>query len=232
MTTAEVPQSQPTALGRRTVETTAGFSGLLFLLLILLQNVLKQATNPANNASAADLIRFAHDQAWSVNLLVVTYIIGFPALFLFAAGLAAQAERFNPAAQIWGRLGRASVNVIAVLFGFVNIVQIVMVAARDALAGDPALTTTLWTLHNAVFTLNLVAVGGALLGLSRAAALAGLIPRPFGLACAGGALLLGVAAAPAVAEIHGSMLLGLGLIGFICWMVFLAWSSARLLSGK
>lgn len=38
-----------------------------------------------------------------------------------------------------------SVVVIAVLFGLVNIVQVVLVAARNDLAGDPVLVRTLWT---------------------------------------------------------------------------------------
>jgi hypothetical protein len=96
---------------------------------------------------------------------------------------------------------------------------------------DPALVRTLWALHSAVFTLNLVAIGAALLGLGRAATLAGLTPRWMGPASAIGALLLAAAAAPAVAEVNGSRLLALGLLGFACWLVLLGTSSAALLTG-
>ncbi|MGH8962811.1 MAG: hypothetical protein ACRDWT_16760 [Jatrophihabitantaceae bacterium] len=44
-----------------------------------------------------------------------------------------------------------------------------------------------------------------------------------------GAILLAVAAAPAVAEVHGSKLLSLGLVGFLCWLVLLATCSIGLL---
>jgi len=216
-------------VGARRAELAAGLGGLVFLALLVVQNLLKAATDPANDATPAQIVRFAHDQAWTVHLLTVTYVIGFPCLFLFAAGLSRRCSELAPASELWSRVGRSSVGVVAVLFGFVNILQIVIVAARSDLAHDPALASTLWAAHNAVFTLNLVAVGGALLGLGRAAALAGLIPPWLGRLTVGGAALLAVAAAPAVREVHGSNLLVLGLVGFLCWLVFLATASIRLI---
>jgi len=44
-----------------------------------------------------------------------------------------------------------------------------------------------------------------------------------------GCLLLCLAAVPAVAEIHGSPLLGMGLLGFLSWMLLLAVSGVALL---
>jgi hypothetical protein len=46
-----------------------------------------------------------------------------------------------------------------------------------------------------------------------------------------GAVLLGVAALPAVAEVHGSPILGVGLIGFLTWLGFLAVAGTRMLRG-
>lgn len=207
----------------------AGIGGVVFLVLLVVQNLLKAATNPSNSASAAQVLRFAHDQAWTVHLLVVTYVIGFPALFLFAGGLTRRCSELAPHSEVWGRLGRSSVAVIAVLFGLINVLQVVLVAARGALGGDPALVSTLWATHNAVFTLNLLAVGGALLGLGRAATLARLAPPWMGRLSIVGAILLAAAAAPAVAEVHGSNILILGLLGFLCWLLLLASSCIRLL---
>ena len=217
------------AVGRRSAEQLAGAAGLVFLVLVVIQNLLKAATNPSNSASAAQIVRFAHHDAWTVDVLVVTYVIGFPCLFLFAAGLSRFCSDLAPESEIWGRLGHSSVVVIAVLFGFVNIIQIVIVASRSELAADPALATTLWAFHNAVFTLNLLAVGGALLGFGRAASIARVVPRRIGQLAVAGALLLAVAAAPAVAEVHGSNVLAIGLVGFLCWLVLLATTSVRLL---
>jgi hypothetical protein len=206
----------------------AGIGGIVFLVLVVLQNLLKAATNPSNSATAAQILRFAGDRAWTVHLLVVTYVIGFPALFLFVGGLTRRCSQIAPSSEIWGRLGRSSVVVIAVLFGLINVLQVVLVAARGELSGSPALVSTLWTMHNAVFTFNLLAVGGALLGLGRAATLARLAPAwtwPFSIV---GAILLAAAAAPAVAEVHGSKILVLGLVGFLCWLLLVASSSVGL----
>ncbi len=135
----------------------------------------------------------------------------------------------NPEAEIWAQLGLASIIAIAVFFAFVNVLDATLVAARENLAQDPALTSTIWSLHNAVFTINLLAVAGALLGLGWGAALGGLISRRFGFACVAGAALLAAAAAPMVPEIHGSPVLGVGLIGYLCWLVFLAVVGVRLM---
>ncbi|HEY7076569.1 MAG TPA: hypothetical protein VH418_14420 [Solirubrobacteraceae bacterium] len=216
-----------------TIEATrrlAGIGGLVFLVLVVIQNLLKAATNPSDTATAVQVLRFAHDDAWTVHLLVVTYVLGFPALLLFAAGVAQRAAALAPETEIWGHLGRSSAVVIAVLFGLVNIVQVVLVAGRTELAHDPGLVSTLWTLHNAVFTMNLLAVGCALLGLGRAAALAGIVPRRFDLVAIAGAGLLAAAATPAIAEVHGSHFLAVGLIGFVCWLAFLATAAVRLLT--
>ena len=229
MSTRVLAASPSTVVERRwRPEQLAGVGGLVFLALLIVQNLLKAATNPSNSATAAQIVRFAHHDAWSVDLLVVTYVIGFPCLFLFAAGLAQRCGELEPASKIWSRLGRSSVTVIAVLFGFVNILQVVIVATRHELAADHGLAATLWALHNAVFTINLVAVAGALLGLGRAATIARLIPRRLGHFLVGGAALLAIAAAPAVSEVRGSSILAAGLLGFLCWLVLIAATSLRL----
>jgi len=212
-----------------TSDSVAGIGGLTFLILIVFQNVLRFLTSPANDASPNQLLQFAHDQAWTVRLLVVTYIIGYPALLLFAAGLANRFERAEPRAAIWGELGRMSVIVIAVFFAFVNLLDVLLVAGRTQLANDPNLTSMIWMLHNAIFTINLLAVAGGLLGLGWGAAMSGLISHRFGWACVAGAVLLGVAASPMVTEIHGSPFLGIGLLGYLCWILFLLVTSLRLL---
>jgi hypothetical protein len=211
-------------------ERIAGLAGIIFAVLLIVQNVVKAATSPPDDATAAQVLRFAHHDAWTVHLLVVTYVIGFPALFLFAGGLVGRAREVTPRSEIWGRLGLSSVGVIAVLFGFLNVLQVVLVADRTGLAHDPTAVSAIWTLHNAIFTMNLLAVGGALLGLGRAAWVAGLVPRRLGIATIVGALLLAVAAAPAVAEVHGSNLLVIGLAGFLCWLVFVVVVSGRLIA--
>jgi hypothetical protein len=207
----------------------AGVSALVFLVLIAAQNVLKGSLGPTNTASTDDLSQLTHARAWSVHLLVITYVLGFPALLAFGSGLKAWCASTQPRTTNWAGLGELSTVVIAVLFGLVNIVQITMVAARDQLAAAPDLAHVLWTLHNAVFTINLVAVGTALIGLGRAAALARLVPSWMGTLTAIGGGLLIASAIPAVAVVQGSPWMAVGLVGFLIWMVFLAVAGIALL---
>lgn len=208
----------------------AGAGGLVFLVLVAFQNVLRAAEGPATNASPHQVLAFFAGHAWTVHVLAVTYIVGFVPLFAFASGIA-EHSRNHPRARVWARVGTASVGVIAVLFGLVNVVQVVLVAANRQLRGEPALVQVLWSTHNAVFTFNFVAVAGALAGLGVAAATAGLVPARMRPAAVAGAVLLAAAALPTVAEVHGSPILAVGLLGFLVWLVLLGLAGTRMLRG-
>jgi len=207
----------------------AGVAGLTFLALLLLQNVLAGTSYPPNSATAPQILLFARNDARIVEFLFLTYVIGFPALLTFAAGLSQLAARRNSRASLPARLGQYSVVAVAAFFGLANIVQVTLVAARGDLIGDFALVRTLWTLHNALFILNFVALAGALFGLGRAAAIADIVPGWMRWVSLAGALALAVSALPIVAEVHGSKLLALGLAGFLCWLIFLAVAGISLL---
>jgi hypothetical protein len=207
----------------------AGVGALTFLSLVVLQNVLTAASQVPHDATAPQILQYAHDSAWKVQLLFVTYVIGFPALFAFVGGLSELVAKRAPRAALPSRIGQYCAVAVAVLFGLINVTQVTLVAAGGDLAGDPALVRTLWTLHNAIFTLNLVAVAGALFGLGRAAAISRIVPLWMGEVSLAGALALVASALPIVAEIHGSRLLALGLAGFLCWLLFLAVAGISLL---
>ncbi|WP_345124550.1 DUF4386 family protein [Dactylosporangium darangshiense] len=208
-----------------------GGAALCFFVLVLFQNVLRGILGPTAKASTSDISVLLHEHAWSVHLMVATYLVGFPALLWFSTNIGPWCERRNPAAAAWARLGAASAIVVAVLFGIINVVQLTMVAARDQLSADPTLAGLLWTFHNGVFTVNMAGVGLALLGLGRAAVLARLVPRWLSPVMTLGAVLLLVAAVPAVAVTTGSPWIGLGYAGFVVWLLFLAMAGVALLRG-
>lgn len=206
----------------------AGLGGLTFLALVVLQNVLTVTSYPASGATAQQVLVFAQNRAWTVQLLFVTYVIAFPALLAFAGGLSRLAAGRDSRASLPGHIGQYSVVAVVVLFGFVNVAQVTLVAARGDLAGDLALVRTLWILHNTIFTVNFVAVAGALFGLGRAAAISEIVPAWMARVSVAGALALVVSALPIVAEVQSSKFLGLGLAGFLCWLLFLAVASISL----
>ncbi|GAA1868863.1 hypothetical protein GCM10009687_40700 [Asanoa iriomotensis] len=214
--------------GRRETAMLGG-AALCFFGLVLFQNVLRGILGPTAAASTSDISTLLHEHAWSVHLMVITYLVGMLALLWFSANIGDWCARRNPAAASWARLGAASTIVVAVLFGIINVVQVTMVAARDGL--DSALIDLLWTFHNAMFTLNMAGVGLALLGLGRAAVLADLVPRWLSPVTALGAVLLVVAAGPAVAVTNGSPWINLGYAGFAVWLLFLAMTGVALLRG-
>jgi len=207
----------------------AGLGGLTFVVLVALQNALMAPAAPNNQASAQEILAFAHRDAWLVELLFVTYVMGFPALLAFGAGLSAVAAARSDRAILPGLIGQYSVVLAAMFFGLINVLQVTLVAARDDLASDGVLVTTLWTVHNAIFILNFVAVAGALFGLGRAAVISGIVPAWMERVSITGALALAAAALPIVAEVHGSKLFGLGLAGFLCWLWFVVAAAISLI---
>ncbi|MGH8962812.1 MAG: hypothetical protein ACRDWT_16765 [Jatrophihabitantaceae bacterium] len=62
--------TRPTPSATERGELVARLGGLVFLALLVVQNVLKLATNPDDSASADQIPHFASAQAWSVHLLV------------------------------------------------------------------------------------------------------------------------------------------------------------------
>jgi hypothetical protein len=212
-------------------QRAAGAGGLIFLTLVAFQNVIRAATGPATNASPSQVLAFFESHTWTVDALAVTYILGFVPLFAFSAGVAERAHA-DSGARLWARIGSASVGVIAVLFGLVNALQVVLVAANQQLHADPAVVQALWSAHNALFTLNFVAVAGALAGLGVAAAASGLTPAWMRTVAIGGAVLLAGAALPIVAEVHGSPVLGIGVLGFLAWLLLLGMAGTRMLRGR
>jgi hypothetical protein len=122
------------------------------------------------------------------------------------------------------------VVVLAGLFALVNIIEIV-IAAGPALDGAPGVVGALWAVQAAAFGLNLAAIAIALIGLSRLALSARLIPRALAVAAIPGAACLFAGALGTLVLVKGSPLLYVALVGFLVWGVFVVGSSIGLLRG-
>ncbi len=207
----------------------AGAGGLVFLALITFQNIMRAITGPALGASPDVVIRFLRDDGWTIHVLAVTYIVGFVPLLAFASGLAHEASRVEPRARGWAAIGVLGTMAIAVFFALITVLQTALLASVDALAGNAALTQTVWALHDGIFTINLLAVATAMLGLGVAARMARLVPGWMGVLSCVGAALMTAGALPMVAEVEGSHLLAVSLAGYLCWLLLLLVAGTRLL---
>ena len=210
---------------------TAGMAGLTFGLLLILQNVIRSAGAPANDAPAADVLRYVTANHTALEFLLALFVPGFVALFWFVSGLMATV-RSAGADGPWATFGFVGVVIIGALFALSNGVEAAIVALAPRLDGQTGVVDALWALHGAFFALNEMAIGAALLGLSRASIGAGVTPRSLNWLVVGGALLLFAGAVPVVAVTAGSPLFYLPLPGFVIWIIWLVVTSVNLLRDR
>jgi hypothetical protein len=209
----------------------AGFGAIVFVVIVLLQNVIKGATAPQNGAATATVVRFYADHRSVTAVLTVTFVLSGIGLALFLGG--AMRRLATGPGRGWAYTGFAGAMGIMVLFS-------TEVAAEGALSvlgtrANPSASAieAIWALHNSLFTVLFLAIGVALLGFGRAGVLAGLTPRAFTwLAPTGlGLLALAAAAGPFIAAGDAVPLFALGALGFLCWLAFLVTTSTRLIRG-
>jgi hypothetical protein len=202
-----------------TVDRLAGAGGLFFVGTIVVQNIVRSGA-PGFGASPATVAGyFAHHRAAVLTPLGL-FPIGMLALFAFTAGVWSWGHRAD--APWWGGMGALGVAAIAALFALVNIGEIVLAAKDTQLAASPGVVEALWAFHAAAFGLVLAAQAVALVGLSRAALAAGLIPGWLDVPTLAGAGCLLVSSVFTVAIVNGGPWIALGLVGFFVWGVFIA----------
>lgn len=204
-----------------------GVGGLVFVVTVVVQNVLRAVDLPANNASATSVSAYYAAHHVTSIFLAALYPLGAVGLAAFVGALLS--KLLSPAVRapaLAGALGAAGI-----------IATYTMTLASDtALAqyvhrGHPAadVVSAMWITHNAIFGVLLVSIGVALAGLSAACAGAGLLPtswKRFGLL---GAVALLVAGGCTPALVDGSKVIVVGLVGFISWLLFVASAATALL---
>jgi hypothetical protein len=204
----------------------AGIGGLVFVAGLVFQNILRAKAPAFDAAPAAVSAYFLHHRAAAIIPLGMFPIemLGF---FAFVAGVWTSASRNEN--RWWATIGVLGAAAIASLFSLVNIIEIVLTAKAETLAQSPSVVEVLWALHAAAFGLDMAAIAVALIGLSRAATSSGLMPARLGAAVLPGAAFLLVASVFTVALSNGGPWLGVGLVGFLFWLVFMIATSVSLL---
>jgi hypothetical protein len=212
------------------LERIAGFAGLFFALLVGLINVLIGTTSPpAFDANASEIVAFVTENKTVLTVAASLVPFGVFALYIFLSASFPKLSSASAESAFWARLGAVGLILVEVIFLSRMLFELVLIANIDALAAQPVLVETFWQLQNAAMTLNGLAIGVALLGLSRAARLSGLIPawqQWLGLGSALGFLVAAVGAIPAL---QGSLIGLIGLPAFLAWLVWLGLASVRLL---
>ncbi|MBV8714284.1 MAG: hypothetical protein JOZ65_04375 [Chloroflexi bacterium] len=222
--------SAPTHSDKVTFATSAGgIGGLVFVGALLMQNVLR-ATAPGFDATPAEVVPYFSRAGAAAVVPLVFFPFEMPAVFLFVASIWTHAHSLPT--RWWASVGVLGATSIAALFGIVNIMEIVLVWNADRFATDSAVVQAVWSLRTAAFCLDLAAIAVALIGLSRAAAPMGLIHRWTAAACLPGATCLLIASALSIALQSNPIWLGIGLIGFVVWLVFVANASVSLMRGR
>ena len=222
-----VPHRPGTPLGDIKARA-AGVGALAFAAIVVLQNVVRGAAAPANDATGKEVLAHYADHRAITVVLASTFVLSAVGLAVFLGGVMRRLLAGDrPAWAYTGAVGAIGImTVFAVLVGTEEALSVVATGSEPNVASIEAL----WALHNSVFTVLLLSVGVALLGLARAGVAAGITPRAFDrLAPVGCALLaLAAAAGPFIAAGDAMPVFGLGAAGFLIWLAFLVTTGRRL----
>ncbi len=218
-----------TAGARASTDVLAGAGGLVFVVLLVVQNAIR-SSEPAFSASPHDVATYFADHRVAAVLPLALYPLGMIGLLCFAAGIRNRVR--GSVDRWWVDVGTFAVVIVATLFALVNVSEIAITTRADALVHEPSAVEIVWALHGGAFGLNLVAIGLALVGLSRAALAQRLLPDWYGPVALAGAACLFVAAVFTVSIVDGGAWLYLGFAGFLVWGVFLVLTGLALVSRR
>ncbi|HEX2786071.1 MAG TPA: hypothetical protein VHN36_21035 [Ilumatobacteraceae bacterium] len=222
----------PKRVSRDISAKLAGIGGLAFAGIVLLQNIIRGGTAPANGASSAEVLTHYVDHRAITFVLVATFVLSGVGLAVFLGGV--MRRLMATERRGWALTGFVGATGIMALFAVVvGAEQALSVVATHTQPNIGAIEA-LWALHNSVFAVLDIFIATALLGLSQAGIAAGITPRAFGrLAPIGSALLLvGTFAGPAIAAGDAMPLFGLAGIGFVIWLAFLTATGLRLVRSQ
>ena len=227
MHTATAPLEVRATTTPDVTDRAAGFGALGFAGIVVVQNLVRSGAPQPGDDITDVLAYFADHRATSVALLG-TFVASLCCLVVFLGGALRRLTRTGH--RGWAILG--GVGAVGIIAQFA-----VVVAAEQALSvlanganPDLGAAEAVWAFHNSAFTVNLLFIGIALVGLSRAGIADGITPTVFRrLAPAAAAVLaLGTFAGPYVAAGDAMPIFGVSVLGFLVWLAFLATTGLRL----
>ena len=229
MSSTMIRVTEPRAAARTFVpaRVLGGIGGLLFVAVVIVQNLIRASALPANDATANRVIEVYSQHRSTTVVLVVLFALSATGLAAFAGGLLGHVR--SRAAR--GPLYAGLLGVAGIVGMFTITVGVDLTLSTYIDRGDPAsgVVDALWILHNSAFTLLELWIGIALAGLSVAAVNHGLLGPRWRIVGVLGGLALIASAAMAPAIVNGSPVMAVGLVGFVAWLTFMARTSVALL---
>jgi hypothetical protein len=189
----------------------AGLSGLGFILILLVANLILSAGGfpVPSERPALDAVVAAYS-AGEGTLHAASALL--PAAWLLATVFAAGLFVSHPTGNGWAVVGLAGVLMQSVTFAAVEATRLAVAAAATAGTAIDGL----WALHNALFGFNQVFLATALLGLSLSG-VRRMARWHVGVGLVGAVLLF----ASATGSPFGTALALSGLIGWLLWLVWI-----------
>lgn len=218
----QVPQTGPR------LHRVLAAGGASFALVVIVQNMLRGASAPMNDAAVTTVLDYYSDHSGLALVLSATFV----ASGLCLAGFVAEVWRRLGAGggNVWASIGVIGAVGVMGMFSMVVAMEAALVGAAGRETPDLGTIDALWLAHNAVFAVLGLALATALLGLGRACAAAGLVPTFFRwLAPVGAALLsIGTVAAPVLSDGSAMPAMLPSLLGFPVWLLLLICASVRM----
>jgi hypothetical protein len=209
----------------------AGLGALAFVAIVVVQNLVRGGSAPANGASGGEVLAYYADHRATTFLLVATFVLSGAGLATFLGGAMRRLlAGGRPGWAIAGGVGAAGMLALfAVIVACEQALSVLATGDRP----DVGAIEALWTLHNSAFTVLYVLLAVTMLGLARAGVAAGLTPRVFERLAPAGATLLaaGAIAGPAIAAGDAMPVFALAGLGFLVWLAFLTTTGLRLVRG-
>lgn len=217
------------------IRRLSGVAGVAFVALVGVATLAQGAAGrPFGDPHAAgyleDYLTYYTQADWIPMLMAAVAPLVWVSLAVFAVGTAAVLTRGNwrDTAAAWSLLGILGVTMQNSLF---PVIVAMDMAQFRIVAEGAGINRAVHEAHLVLFTLNSASLAIALIGFSAAMRHRGVAPRWLWRVGSASAVLL-LLSVPAIGYAAAAVALeGLGLVGFILWLVFIASTGVWLLQG-
>ena len=205
----------------------AGTAGLTLAAMLIAVSLTMGASGRPFEADAqiSEVLEWFESSRTVIDVVTTLAPLIWIAMTIYGVGIVTTTRSADGSYSPWAIVGLVGVAMQHAIFSGVVGTDAVLAAGQE----DGNLSSLVWQLHHAPFSLNNASIALALGGFALAALGSELVPRwTQWVAIIGVIGLLGNAMQTSIL-LRGDGLFALGLIGFVCWIGFVAISSLQLL---